>query len=189
MAQIRKREARLRNAAVFLCSHNAASARTKNRLTHLHRTILHLCLQLFLGSKQPFPNLLPDTAFLEQRVESWLPGSNVYHTVDVLGAAGEECGAQYARWDFRRRRIMILEVEEREIYISRCVWWKVWSKGEVFLYWWISVGCLFPDVCFISSCLYQEQLSRQSGTGSNSRVFRFLYNDEKVANDVRRMPR
>lgn len=88
-------------------------------------TILHLGLQLLLGSQQPLPYLVADRPPLQQGIERLFPCADVDYSVDVLGAAGEEGGPKEAVRDLGCGRVMVLQVKEGEVDIPRGVGRKV----------------------------------------------------------------
>jgi len=65
------------------------------------------------GPQQSLPDLIADAASLQQGVQRLFSRSDVDDSVDVLGAAGEKCGAENTVWDFGGGGVVVLQVEER----------------------------------------------------------------------------
>lgn len=57
-------------------------------------TILDLGFQLLLGPQKPLPYLISHTTSFQQGVQRLFPSPDMDDAVDVLGAAGEKCGAE-----------------------------------------------------------------------------------------------
>ncbi len=90
-------------------------------VTYLLHAILDLKLQLGLGAQQALPDLVADGAAFQEGVERLLARADVDDAVDVLGAAGQEGGAQERVRHLGRRRIVVGQVQQRQIDVAWCV--------------------------------------------------------------------
>ncbi len=90
-------------------------------LTYLLHAILNLGLQLGLSAQQALPDLVADAAALEQGVERLLARADVDDAVDVLGAARQQGGAEQRVRHLGRRRVVVRQVQQRQVDVARCV--------------------------------------------------------------------
>jgi hypothetical protein len=105
--------------------------------TDLGNNIAHLILHLLLGALEALPQVVADTAALEEHGQGLFLGSQGHDALDIFCCAAEERGFQDGFWDgggflFLGGGGGGLKVEEGEVDVALEVCWEPWFQGGGF---------------------------------------------------------